>query len=894
MSFCTTGQICDNGTCVEDNSCDPACDASLCLVCEEGSCLSSCTEDQICTEGSCVNYMACVGPDGQTIEHGAALEYFASDTVAHGESCVSEMRFCDNGTLDGTYEYLACSVRSPLDCAGPNGTQAAGVFIAHDGSATYYLEGIASPGETCTTETRACDNGTLSGSYRFLTCVGGPPNDCIVPTPPPWVGGVVVPVFADYDGDGDIDVAVHVAPPGGGNSYWHLFRSSDGLETSQYGWGATQPVPGDYDGDGKTDLAVFHQATATWSLMQSTAGHESIQYGWQATVPVPGDYDGDGRTDIATYLQEADSGKPAGTWFMMRSSAGHLEQQFGNHCLSPVQGDYDGDGKTDIAGHLAQPTPTDDGSRWYVLGSESGYRGMQFGWTEALPTERDYDFDRQSEFAVRNSVQPPAYPSGSARPPVKNVYVAHNPEPFLATSMPSSDQDAEKTAALARYNAEFSGADFVSRGLSLADFRHLDSFAGTDTEKFEAAATTSGYAALVLGNRTYHLERPVLFSNRSDLLIIGGPESLIYSGLSEGCGTNDTNCRSVSWDRRSSALAFDSPERVMIAGIGFRGHRLDRSPPMEVVFADINEDGAETVGTDWRYRLPHSSKNHANARGIYATSPRDFVIIGCSFQHYHGGGVTTQSNDTSVRRSLRIQDNSFVDCANYRHPRAFYAIYDFNSIRRPAGALAHNDLGAINVNGLIDKTLTDVFIENNRIVGPLMDGIAVNCMGMENLSITDNYVYGYNFHFSQTIDAHSRALGHASEMGIHVVTTGGRNITIDRNYVAGFLCENIVQEIHTGTVSLTENVYIRDNWCFDSNYRGITLYPDRGNPTATAYRNVEITGNRLVNTIVPSPVNVIEASAVQAGTLNLSNNLFADEFAWDGTISWEVPSFFSD
>jgi len=206
-----------------------------------------------------------------------------------------------------------------------------------------------------------------------------------------WGGASWIPVPADYDGDGIVDVAVYNA-----NGLWSIVRSSDGVNTL-IGWSGAAgdiPVPADYDGDGKADLAVYNTASAGWSIIRSSDGGLTYKaWGGPGWIPVPADYDGDGKVDIAVYNAN-------GLWSIVRSSDG------GNTLIGwsgaagdiPVPADYDGDGKADFA---VYNTAT---AGWSIIRSSDG--GLMYrtwggpGWE---PVPADYDGDGKADIAVYNA-----------------------------------------------------------------------------------------------------------------------------------------------------------------------------------------------------------------------------------------------------------------------------------------------------------------------------------------------------------------------------------------------------------------------------------------------------------------------------------------------------------
>ena len=107
-----------------------------------------------------------------------------------------------------------------------------------------------------------------------------------------------IPVPADYDGDGDDDIAVSGRPSAG----WYVQGASavfGGLSTDV-------PVPADYDGDGDDDIAVFRPSIGGWY----GRGRPPFSCGLDGDIPVPGNYDADSADDIGVFR------RTTGAWFV--------------------------------------------------------------------------------------------------------------------------------------------------------------------------------------------------------------------------------------------------------------------------------------------------------------------------------------------------------------------------------------------------------------------------------------------------------------------------------------------------------------------------------------------------------------------------------------------------
>lgn len=203
-----------------------------------------------------------------------------------------------------------------------------------------------------------------------------------------------VPVPRDFDGDGNVDVAIFRASGMPGEADFFILPSAGGpVLTAEWGVPGDIPVGLDYDGDGKADISVFRPSNGTWYVIQSSDGQSKVlQFGVDGDIPMVMDFNGDGSDDLAVYRPSE------GRWYIARP--GGIPNQnfdsipFGVGSDKPVPADYDGDGLDDIA--VFRPAS----ASWFVLKSTGGVAITQWGLGTDEPVPGDYDGDGMADIAI--------------------------------------------------------------------------------------------------------------------------------------------------------------------------------------------------------------------------------------------------------------------------------------------------------------------------------------------------------------------------------------------------------------------------------------------------------------------------------------------------------------
>jgi len=247
----------------------------------------------------------------------------------------------------------------------------------------------------------------LSSSLPFLAATDGAGNVYIYEIfaggglgPRTWVGKIDLippdeypyPAIADFDQDGDLDIAVHDQE----NVYLlvnqglNLFSSpvliASGLSLYPYWYNGTVMVPGDFNGDGRDDLAIKAQSVGPLILLinqgnlvfQASTSIALPYTGSSITGMAAGDFNEDKKLDlIVSYYQgmmyllfgDGSGNFPTGAWVPM--VYGNCPgTSFYTDIQATVVGDFNGDGHLDVL--AGQNDDIDPGQAYLFLGDGAG------------------------------------------------------------------------------------------------------------------------------------------------------------------------------------------------------------------------------------------------------------------------------------------------------------------------------------------------------------------------------------------------------------------------------------------------------------------------------------------------------------------------------------------
>ncbi len=225
--------------------------------------------------------------NNQTVLHGSAVTAYERPSVPYGSFCLSEARSCVNGFLYGSYQYSSCTVTDQQNqsCAF------SGQSIPHGTTVTAYESSSVPYNQTCKSQIRTCDSGTLSGTYTN--------TNCTVQTAPTYAQGSYYSQ-AGYYSQGSYNSYAQGSYGGGNYSFTFTATPASGASPLTTILAArtsyTPPLSTDllnligaiyFDfGDG---TAPVHVGAITWDF-KCVAGSNYCEGGYQHTFTAPGTY----------------------------------------------------------------------------------------------------------------------------------------------------------------------------------------------------------------------------------------------------------------------------------------------------------------------------------------------------------------------------------------------------------------------------------------------------------------------------------------------------------------------------------------------------------------------------------------------------------------------------
>lgn len=156
------GTIAHNGTTTAYAASSVAC-GSTCTsqvrTCNDGT-LGGSYSNQSCS-ASCAS---CTLPWGGTLAHGGTTPAWNASSATSPTMCASQTRTCNNGTLDGSYANQNC-IQNYRSCSIPWGGT-----VNHNNKITAWASSSVACGSSCTSQDRWCNDGSLGGSYTNSSC----------------------------------------------------------------------------------------------------------------------------------------------------------------------------------------------------------------------------------------------------------------------------------------------------------------------------------------------------------------------------------------------------------------------------------------------------------------------------------------------------------------------------------------------------------------------------------------------------------------------------------------------------------------------------------------------------------------------------------------------------
>lgn len=189
------------------------------------------------------------------------------------------------------------------------------------------------------------------GVYRRGTWLWDQDRDGVPDRSIPFGEADDIPLTGDFNGDGQVDLAV-VHPDVDQRMRWRLrqVQPDGGTQVREVTFGDSRSsvCTGDFDGNGRWDLCAAQAAPEgiwvwQYDLNQDGIADEELHFDRSPAIPVAADWNGDGRSDQGVFFSDREPGTARGSIWRFRTTP--LRQAtFGEVGDIPVTGDWDGDG----------------------------------------------------------------------------------------------------------------------------------------------------------------------------------------------------------------------------------------------------------------------------------------------------------------------------------------------------------------------------------------------------------------------------------------------------------------------------------------------------------------------------------------------------------------------